>query len=125
MACGFQGEGEGRAAGILGFYYYGTDGEAAIKYVEEMRGRYPELPVIVSEIACISRKREEVFESCISISSVTYILMLRSNLSQTREKSSAFPVYLASSLFLDLLISASFEVCFCPQLVDLSFQGPK
>lgn len=46
---------------FLGLHYYGEDAEAAIRYVEEMHGKWPQLPVIVSEIASISRKREEVY----------------------------------------------------------------
>lgn len=41
--------------------FYGADGEAAVRYVEGMHARYPELPVMVSEIACISRRKEEVY----------------------------------------------------------------
>jgi Glycosyl hydrolase catalytic core len=46
---------------FLGLHYYGADGDAAVRYIEGMHARYPELPVIVSEIACISRKKEEVY----------------------------------------------------------------
>jgi hypothetical protein len=47
---------------FLGLHYYGTDADAAIRYLEEMHGKYPELPVIVSEIASISRDKKEVYE---------------------------------------------------------------
>jgi hypothetical protein len=53
---------KGAGPDFLGLHYYGTQAEGAIRYVEEMHGKYPGLPVIVSEIACISRKREEVYE---------------------------------------------------------------
>jgi hypothetical protein len=46
---------------FLGLHYYGADGDAAVKYVEKMHAKYSDLPVIVSEIASISRKKEEVF----------------------------------------------------------------
>ncbi|OCL06525.1 glycoside hydrolase family 128 protein [Glonium stellatum] len=38
----------------LGLHYYGTDSSAAIKYIEDMHAKHPH-PVIVSEIASISR----------------------------------------------------------------------
>jgi hypothetical protein len=62
---------------FLGLHYYGPDAAAAIKYVQKMHvhssllfacadgpGRhekYPDIPVVVSEIASISRTKEEVF----------------------------------------------------------------
>jgi len=46
----------------LGVHYYGTEADAAIKYIEEMHATYPGLPIVVSEIACISRDKKEVFE---------------------------------------------------------------
>jgi len=46
---------------FLGLHYYGEDAEAAVRYVEEMHARYPDLPVVVSEIGSISRRKEEVF----------------------------------------------------------------
>lgn len=52
---------KGEEPDFLGLHYYGTEAEAAIRYIEEMHAKYPGLPVIVSEIACISRRKEEVF----------------------------------------------------------------
>lgn len=45
----------------LGLHYYGPDGAAAIQYIEKMHQKYPEYPVVVSEIASISREKKEVF----------------------------------------------------------------
>ncbi len=50
------------APDYLGLHYYGTDPAEAIQYVERMHSKWPKLPVIVSEIACISRDKKEVFE---------------------------------------------------------------
>jgi hypothetical protein len=44
-----------------GLHYYGTDADAAIKYIETQHEKYPKLPVIVTEVASISRKKEEVY----------------------------------------------------------------
>lgn len=44
----------------LGVHYYGASGEAAIKYITAMHEKYPGLPIIVSEIASISRDKDEV-----------------------------------------------------------------
>ena len=46
----------------LGLHYYGTDAAAAIKYIEEMHKEHPKMPVIVSEIASISRDAKQVDE---------------------------------------------------------------
>lgn len=46
---------------FLGVHYYGADEDAAIEYLEAVHGKYPALPVIVSEIASISREKEEVY----------------------------------------------------------------
>ncbi|MCJ1476776.1 hypothetical protein MMC13_005445 [Lambiella insularis] len=48
------------APDFLGIHYYGTDGRAAIEYIKSMHERYPDLPVIVSEIASISREKGDV-----------------------------------------------------------------
>jgi len=45
---------------FLNLHYYGPDGNAAIQYLEEMHQKYPKLPVIVSEIASISRDIKHV-----------------------------------------------------------------
>ena len=45
----------------LGLHYYGTNGDAAIEYIKSMHEKYPELPVIVTEIASISRRQDEVY----------------------------------------------------------------
>ncbi|KAE8444340.1 hypothetical protein EG329_000650 [Mollisiaceae sp. DMI_Dod_QoI] len=47
---------------FLGLHYYGTEAEGAIGYLEEMHGRYPEMKVVVSEIACIAREERKVRE---------------------------------------------------------------
>lgn len=38
----------------LGLHYYGTDGNEAIAFIENMHNQYPQQPIIVSEIASIS-----------------------------------------------------------------------
>ncbi|KAL9116452.1 MAG: hypothetical protein Q9187_007023 [Circinaria calcarea] len=45
---------------FLGLHYYGTDGDAAIAYLEMMHEKYPHLPIIVSEIASTSRDYTDV-----------------------------------------------------------------
>jgi Glycosyl hydrolase catalytic core len=44
----------------LGLHYYGTDGDAAIRYLESMHQHHPRIPVIVSEFASISRQYNDV-----------------------------------------------------------------
>ena len=46
---------------FLGVHYYGTDGNAAIKYIKDMHNKHPHMPVIVSEIASISRNKNDVY----------------------------------------------------------------
>ena len=46
----------------LGLHYYGDDGNAAQQFIEDMHGKWPEIPVIVSEIACVSRDGNAVVE---------------------------------------------------------------
>jgi len=46
----------------LGLHYYGSSGDDAISYIESMHEKYPHPPIIVSEIACISRKYTEVLD---------------------------------------------------------------
>lgn len=43
----------------LGLHYYGTDGDAAIRFFEEMHAKY-NLPIIISEIASIDREPHSV-----------------------------------------------------------------
>lgn len=45
---------------FLGLHYYGTDGNAAIHYLESMHQQYPNQPIIVSEIASIHRNYWDV-----------------------------------------------------------------
>ncbi|KAI9744880.1 MAG: hypothetical protein M1818_001805 [Claussenomyces sp. TS43310] len=45
---------------FLGLHYYGPNGDAAVAYLQARHALYPNLPVIVSEIACISRHADEV-----------------------------------------------------------------
>lgn len=45
----------------LGLHYYGTNGDGAIEYIKSMHEKYPDLPVIVTEIASISRRKDEVY----------------------------------------------------------------
>lgn len=44
----------------LGVHYYGTDSNAAIKYLESMHKKHPKQHIIVSEIASISRDYNDV-----------------------------------------------------------------
>ena len=44
----------------LGLHYYGTDGNAAIHYLESMHNKFPKHKVIVSEIASTSRNGADV-----------------------------------------------------------------
>lgn len=46
----------------LGVHYYGTSSQAAIEYLQKMHATYPNLPLFVSEIACISRDKKEVYD---------------------------------------------------------------
>lgn len=44
----------------LGLHYYGTDGDACIRYLKGMHARYRK-PIIVSEIASVSRNADSVY----------------------------------------------------------------
>ena len=46
----------------LGLHYYGTDANAAIKYIEDMHKEHPHMPIIVSEIASIAKDKNHVYE---------------------------------------------------------------
>lgn len=54
--------GPAAAPDFLGLHYYGTRAGEAIRYVEGMHATYPGLPVVVSEIACLSRERQDVYD---------------------------------------------------------------
>ena len=44
----------------LGLHYYGTNGNDAISFIEEMHKKHPQHPIIVSEIASIARDYNDV-----------------------------------------------------------------
>lgn len=44
----------------LGLHYYGTKASEAIAFIESMHRKFPKYPIIVSEIACISREYRDV-----------------------------------------------------------------
>ncbi|CAF9923126.1 hypothetical protein IMSHALPRED_005858 [Imshaugia aleurites] len=44
----------------LGVHYYGTDGNAAIEYIQNIHNLYPDQPIIVSEIASTARDLSSV-----------------------------------------------------------------
>lgn len=46
----------------LGIHYYGTDSNAAIGYIESMHKKFPKQPIMVSEIASISRNYNDVVQ---------------------------------------------------------------
>jgi hypothetical protein len=41
-------------------HYYGTDGNAAIKFLQNLHDKYPSKPMLVTEIASIHRKYDDV-----------------------------------------------------------------
>lgn len=47
---------------FVGMHWYGTDPNLAIHDIEAMSRRFPQKPIIVSEIASISRDRNQVYE---------------------------------------------------------------
>ncbi|KAI9789737.1 MAG: hypothetical protein M1835_001462 [Candelina submexicana] len=53
---------QGSPPDYLGLHYYGTKGEDAIGFIEKMHNKFPKPPVIVSEIASISRDKNEVLQ---------------------------------------------------------------
>ena len=44
----------------LGLHYYGTDGNKAIQFLEDMHAKFPNQPIIVSEIASTARDQPSV-----------------------------------------------------------------
>lgn len=59
MAC-VDARDAGERPDFLGLHYYGTVAAEAVAYLTDRHGRYPGLPVNVSEIASISRDAREV-----------------------------------------------------------------
>jgi len=57
----------GEPPDFLGLHYYGPDAAAAIQYIEKMHKKYPEYPVVVSEIASISRSKSEVLTFTVQV----------------------------------------------------------
>ena len=55
----FLGRVSGEPPDYLGLHYYGTDGNAAIQFLEDMHRKHP-YPVIVTEIASIARDDDNV-----------------------------------------------------------------
>ncbi|KAH8591100.1 glycosyl hydrolase catalytic core-domain-containing protein [Bisporella sp. PMI_857] len=51
----------GEPPDYLSLHYYGPDGTAAISYIKKMHNKYPDFPVVVSEIASNSRDKKDVF----------------------------------------------------------------
>ncbi|KAL8786272.1 MAG: hypothetical protein Q9213_002867 [Squamulea squamosa] len=51
---------------FLGLHYYGTDGNDAIRYLEEMHSKYPQ-PIVVSEIASIDRNIGSVYNFTVQL----------------------------------------------------------
>lgn len=52
---------------FLGLHYYGTDAEAAIRYMESMHKRHPKQQVMVTEIASISRNYHDVVQFTVKL----------------------------------------------------------
>ncbi|KAH6671939.1 hypothetical protein B0J14DRAFT_483761, partial [Halenospora varia] len=50
----------GNPPDFLGLHYYGTNGDDAVSFIQSMHNLHPTLPIIVSEIASISRNYDEV-----------------------------------------------------------------
>ncbi|KAK0124021.1 hypothetical protein ONS95_009007 [Cadophora gregata] len=53
---------KGEPPDYLGLHYYGPDGGAAIEYIKKIHEKYPEYPVVISEIASICRDKKDVFK---------------------------------------------------------------
>ncbi|KAL8765526.1 MAG: hypothetical protein Q9209_007434 [Squamulea sp. 1 TL-2023] len=51
---------------FLGLHYYGTDGNDAIRYLEEMHSKYPQ-SIVVSEIASIDRNIGSVYNFTVQL----------------------------------------------------------
>jgi len=46
----------------LGLHYYGNSAKDAKDFVEMMHDKWPHLPVMITEIACISRNKDDVYK---------------------------------------------------------------
>jgi len=57
---GFMGRIRPRLPDYIGLHYYGTDVAAAIQYFNSVYNNFPTIPVVVSEIASISRDYSQV-----------------------------------------------------------------
>lgn len=51
----------------LGLHYYGHKSHEAIAFIESMHKKFPKQPVIVSEIACISRNYHDVLKFTVEV----------------------------------------------------------
>jgi len=47
---------------FLGLHYYGNTAKEAQGFVEMMHNKWPHLPVMITEIACISRNKDDVLK---------------------------------------------------------------
>lgn len=58
---------QGPPPDFLGLHYYGTDGNAMIKYLQDMHNRHPGHKIIVSEWASISKNYMDVLGMTIQL----------------------------------------------------------
>lgn len=56
---------------FIGIHYYGTDGNACKKFLEEVHNKFPQHPVMITEIASISRNYEDVLGFTTQLSKFT------------------------------------------------------
>ena len=57
----------GQPPDYLGLHYYGTDGNACIRYLQEMHSLYPHRSIVVSEIASIDRNVGSVYNFTVQL----------------------------------------------------------
>jgi hypothetical protein len=58
----------GNPPDYLGLHYYGIKSSEAIVFIESMHKKFPKHPIIISEIACISRDYKEVLKFTVDVS---------------------------------------------------------
>lgn len=58
----FMGRVKDEMPDYLGLHYYGNTAKEAMEFVEMMHNKWPHLPVMITEIACISRNKDDVLK---------------------------------------------------------------
>jgi len=71
----FMGRVKDEMPDFLGLHYYGESAKEARDFVEMMHNKWPHLPVMITEIACISRSRDDVLKFTAAFGMLTTLVL--------------------------------------------------